>query len=218
MLESRLTTAVLVAGLVMALLLFAAAAKDINLPGNHEGFEPAQPIAFSHRLHAGELGIQCLACHYGAEKSRHAGIPSADVCMNCHKLVTDNWGSVLAEERKAEKEKRKPRRTISPELKKLYDYLGLDENLQPKQDVEPEPIPWVRVHDLPDFVYFDHRAHTRVGLQCQHCHGQVESMERVRQVEPFTMGWCVNCHRQATEEGINGRPVRASTDCVTCHF
>jgi hypothetical protein len=76
----------------------------------------------------------------------------------------------------------------------------------------------VRVHNLPDFVYFDHRAHVTAGVTCQHCHGPIESMERVRQVETLSMGWCVNCHRDATENGISGQAVHASTDCAVCHY
>ncbi len=217
-LESRVATAVLCVALAVGLGLLASAAPGIHLPGNHQGFEPTQPIAFSHRLHAGELAIQCLYCHSGAEKSRHAGLPTGTTCMNCHRVVTDVWGAVRAEERRAKKENRKPRRTVSAELKKLYDLLALDENLQPRPDAQPQPIPWVRVHDLPDFVYFDHRAHVRVGIRCQRCHGAVETMERVRQVEAFNMGWCVNCHRDANQNGVNGQSVHASVDCVTCHF
>jgi hypothetical protein len=218
MFNSHVGTALLLVALAVSIGLFAAAAKDIHLPRNHQGFEPEQPIAFSHRLHAGDLAIDCLYCHTAAEKSRHAGLPPASTCMNCHKLVTASWGAIRAEDRVAKEEKRKPRTIISPELKKLYDYLGLDEELKPRPDASPEPIPWVRVHDLPDFVYFDHRAHVSVGVECQRCHGEVESMERVRQVESLNMGWCVNCHREANEQGINGLPVRASLDCASCHF
>ncbi len=217
-LESRVTTALLSVALAVGLGLLARAGPDIHLPGNHQGFEPTQPIAFSHRLHTGELGIQCLYCHSAAEKSRHAGLPTGTTCMNCHQVVTDVWGAVRAEERRAKEEKRKLSRTVSAELGKLYDLLALDDKLQQRPDAAPQPIPWVRVHDVPDFVYFDHRAHVRVGIRCQHCHGPVETMERVRQVEAMSMGWCVNCHREANQKGINGQPVHASLDCVTCHF
>ena len=91
-------------------------------------------------------------------------------------------------------------------------------NLEPDTQVEPQPIRWKRVHQLPDFVYFDHRPHVAYGLACQKCHGAIETMERVRQVETLSMGWCVNCHREATKNGIDGRSVHASTDCAVCHY
>ena len=180
-----------------------------------------QPIAFSHRLHAGELNTACLYCHGAAEESRHAGIPAGSTCMNCHRLVTAPVVSVQAEDKLAQKEKRQPQRIVSPELQKLYDDLGL--TLNQKQELVPDPekrsrpVPWIKVYNLPDFVYFDHRAHVRVGVTCQKCHAAVETMERVRQVGDLSMGWCVNCHRTANQEGINGTRVYASTDCVTCH-
>ena len=117
----------------------------------------------------------------------------------------------------ADKEKRKPTTVVSEELQKLYDSLALDKNFQPKKDAEPQAIPWVRVHNLPDFACFDHQAHVTVGVTCQTCHGPVESMERMRQHASLSMGWCVNCHREATRDGINGREVKASIDCTVCH-
>jgi hypothetical protein len=107
---------------------------------------------------------------------------------------------------------------VSDKLRKLYDYYGLDESLQPIEGEEPKSIPWIRVHNLPDYVYFDHRAHVNAGVTCQRCPGPVESMERVSQFETLSMGWCVNCHREATENGINGQAVHASTDCAVCHY
>ncbi|NUQ64221.1 MAG: cytochrome c3 family protein [Pirellulales bacterium] len=214
----RITTVVLGVGLVFALLILIAAAGNVYLPGDHRGFEPTQPIAFSHQLHAGDLGIGCHYCHSAAEDGRHAGIPAADTCMNCHQTVTANWASVRAEDKAAEKEGRKPGRIVSPELQKLYDYLALDAELKPDPSKHPSSIPWVRIHDLPDFVYFDHRAHVQAGVECQKCHGPVETMERVRQVESLSMGWCVNCHRDANQNGVNGRQVNASLDCATCHW
>jgi len=218
LLDGRVLTAVLTVALFGSLFLFASVAREIHLPRDNRGFEPEQPIAFSHRLHAGELSIDCLYCHTGAERSRHAGVPPASTCMNCHRLVTASWGAIRAEDRAAKKENRKPRPIVSAELRKLYDYLALDEQLKPRPDAQPQPIPWVRVHDLPDFVYFDHRAHVNAGVDCQRCHGEVQTMERVRQVESLNMGWCVNCHRQVNEQGVKGQPVHAPLDCATCHF
>jgi len=212
------TTIVLLVALVFGAVILAFSAQGMRLPGNHQGFEPEQPIAFSHRLHAGELGIQCLYCHGAAEKGRHAGLPAASTCMNCHSTVSDVWAAVRAEDQAAQKQGRPPRRTISPELKKLYDLLALDGELKPTAGKEPAPIPWVRIHDLPDFVYFDHRAHVHAGVACQDCHGPVETMERVRQVQPLSMGWCVNCHRDANRQGIGGKQVHPSLDCSACHY
>jgi hypothetical protein len=205
--------------LALALTLAAASlAARANLPGNHQGYEPEQPIAFSHRLHAGELQIACLYCHAGAERSRYAGIPAASVCMNCHRYFTASARALAAEDAAAEREGRAPRPVVSPELRKLYDALGLGDTLRRDPARRPRPIAWVRVHSLPDFVYFDHRAHLAAGLGCRPCHGPVETMDRVRQVADLSMGWCVNCHRAAAREGIAGRAVRASTDCATCHY
>lgn len=205
--SQRIVTAVLSVALLFSLAALLGKAGGFHLPGNQQDYEPAQPIAYSHRLHAGELQIACLYCHFGAEKSRHAGIPPANVCMNCHKTVTATLGAVRAEDELARKEKRAIRPVMSAELAKLYDAIKTG-----------RPVAWTRVHRLPDFVYFDHRSHLSAGVSCQACHGPVETMERVRQVSDLSMGWCVNCHRQASREGVNGRPVQASIDCATCHF
>ncbi|MCW5979694.1 MAG: cytochrome c3 family protein [Bryobacteraceae bacterium] len=214
--KSSIATIVLATGLVFAVLTLAARLSDVRLPGNQQGYEPVQPIAYSHRLHAGELQVDCLYCHSGAEQSRHAGVPPAGVCMNCHGFVTTSLGALRAEDELAKQEGREPRKLISPELAKLYNAMGLDER---KPDPsQAQPIAWTKVHNLPDFVYFDHRAHQQAGVRCQTCHGPVETMERVRQFESLSMGWCVNCHRQANEIGVAGKPVNASIDCATCHY
>ena len=214
----RIVTVVLSVALVFAAALLIGGASRSRLPGDHQGFEPTQPIAFSHRLHAGELQIGCVYCHKDAQKGRHAGLPAASTCMNCHATIRDTWTVVRAEEEAAQKENREARQTISAELAKLYRDLALDEQGQPRADRPASPIPWVRIHDLPDFVYFDHRAHANSGVDCQQCHGAVETMERVRQVENLSMGWCVNCHRDANQLGVNGKAVHASLDCSTCHY
>jgi hypothetical protein len=205
--DRRIITLLLLVGVVFGGIALVPKLRSYHLPGNHQGYEPTQPIAFSHRLHAGELQIACVYCHSGAEKSRHAGIPATNVCMNCHKSMTASSGA-LRENPKA----------ISEELRKLYDSLGLDENLKPDSKKAPKPIPWVRVHNLPDFAYFDHRAHVSAGVACQKCHGPVETMDRVRQVESLSMGWCVNCHRDVNVTGVHGKKVNASLDCATCHY
>ena len=204
---SRILTILLGVAVLFSGVLLASRSAMFHLPGNHQGYEPVQPIAYSHRLHAGELQIQCQYCHFGADKSRHAGIPPAAVCMNCHKFVTASLGATRAEDELAEKEKRPPRPVVSSELRKLYDAVNTG-----------TPIAWTRIHALPDFAYFDHRPHVNAGVACQQCHGPVESMERVRQVSDLTMGWCVNCHRASNRTGVAGRRVNASINCSTCHF
>jgi hypothetical protein len=96
---------------------------------------------------------------------------------------------------------------VSAELRKLYDAVQ-----------QSSPIAWTRIHSLPDFAYFDHRPHVGAGVACQQCHGPVESMERVRQFSDLSMGWCVNCHRDANRIGVAGKRVNASINCSTCHF
>ena len=201
--NARILTIVLAIAVVFSALALVPRVRATRLPGDHRGLEPAQPIEFSHRLHAGELGVQCLYCHSGAERSRHAGIPAASTCMNCHRFVKAQRATVRAEEELAKKENRKPRLVVAPEIRKLEKAMTTN-----------TPIRWARIHQVPDFVYFDHRPHVSAGVPCQKCHGPVETMERVRQVESLNMGWCVNCHR--------GRSavvqVKASTDCSVCHM
>lgn len=234
---SPITTVLLIVGLGFALLTAAPNLATVHLPGNQVGYEPVQPIAFSHRLHAGELQVQCLYCHSGAERSRHAGIPAASTCMNCHRFVMATRGAVRAEDELAQQENRSPRRIISPEIQKIYAALALDANMQRDSSKPLQSIVWTRVYTLPDFVYFDHRPHVNAGVACQTCHGPVETMERVRQVGELSMGWCVNCHRGVDANGLDGkgnftsapapaanslkpapRRVYASTDCSTCHY
>ena len=215
---SSVVTFVLLAATAFAVLIALPGVGTARLPGNQAGYEPSQPIAFSHRLHAGELGVSCLYCHSGAEKSRYAGVPPANLCMNCHRFVPAPFGAIRAEDELAKKEKRAPRPIVSPEIQKLYDALALGPDRKPDPARQPRPIAWVKVHNVPAFVYFDHRGHVAAGVQCQQCHGPVETMERVRQVETLTMGWCVNCHRQVNQTGVGGKRVNASIDCVTCHY
>lgn len=214
----RLLTMALLAGLFCSSFVLARRVKGYPLPGRQTAYEPEQPIAFSHRQHAGDLQIACVYCHFGVENSRHAGIPAASVCMNCHRFVTAPQKDMLSEAIEARKEKRPPKLVVSPELQKLYDALALDTaKLEPDPTKKPEPIKWVKVHNLPAFTCFDHRSHVRTGLSCERCHGPVTTMDRVRQIEDLSMGWCVNCHRESGRTGLAGKQVQASTDCVTCH-
>lgn len=216
--NGRILTIVLVVAVSFSAIALVPRLAALRLPGDHRGFEPVQPIAFSHRLHSGELNIQCLYCHSGAERSRHAGIPSASQCMNCHRFVTAKRADVRAEEELAKSENRKPRPIINAELQKLYDALALDAKFNRDPQKRPRPVHWARIHQLPDFVYFDHRPHVASGMECQKCHGPVETMERVRQEASLNMGWCVNCHRGRDGTLVKAMPVKATSDCSACHF
>jgi hypothetical protein len=203
----RILTIVLGVAVVFSALALVPRLMATRLPGDHRGFEPVQPIEYSHRLHAGELGVPCLYCHSGAERSRHAGIPAASTCMNCHRFVKAKRATVRAEEELAKKEGRKPRLVVAPEIQKLEHAVSTG-----------TPIRWAHIHRVPDFVYFDHRPHVSAGVECQKCHGPIETMERVRQVESLNMGWCVNCHRGRNGTRLAGLPVKASSDCSSCHL
>ena len=205
--NGRIVTIVLGVAVMFSAIALVPRLIAMRLPGDHSGFEPAQPIVFSHRLHAGDLNIQCEYCHSGAQRSRHAGTPAASTCMNCHKFIAAKRADIRAEEERAKNEHRKPRPVVSKEINKLY--LAIKTS---------QPIRWNRIHEVPDFVYFDHRPHVASGLECQKCHGPVETMERVRQVQPLKMGWCVNCHRGRDGTVVKGLPVKATSDCSACHF
>ncbi len=152
-----------------ALLLFLLLAGKATLDGMYsigisQGYAPKQPIAYSHKLHAGQYKIDCNYCHTGVNKGKSANIPSANICMNCHNAI----------------------KRESPEIQKIYRAIEAD-----------QPIEWIRVHNLPDFAYFNHAQHVNVGgLECQQCHGEIEKMEVVEQRSSLTMGWCIDCHRQ----------------------
>ena len=193
--NQKVVTIVLIVGLLFSLAALALQAGAWHLPGNQQGYEPVQPVAFSHRLHAGEMQIACLYCHSGAEASRHAGIPPASTCMNCHKFVSAPLGALRAEDELAKKEKRAPQRIVSPEIQKVYDALALGADLKPDPSRQPAPIQWLKVHNLPDFVYFNHAIHIQKGIGCVSCHGRVDKMPIMWKEEPLTMEWCLECHR-----------------------
>lgn len=222
MLTSRaVTLAVFVGVAALLALVVVVQGADLPLAGNQIGYEPDQPIAFSHLLHAGDLQIACVYCHSAAERSRHAGIPSEQVCMNCHRYVPAPLAMVREEEERAAKATppAKPAYVVSPEIAKIYAALGLSDRAQPVAGATKKPIRWVRVHDLPDFVVFDHRSHVNAGVACETCHGTVAAMSRVSQFSDLTMGWCVNCHRQNEGQVLvtKGPVVHPPTDCTTCH-
>lgn len=182
---------IIILGVSALLIAGGVVVSGLRQVGDNQGYEPDQPIAFSHKVHAGDNGLSCLYCHFGAEKSRHAGIPPTGVCMNCH-------GNIKKD---------------SPEIVKIKRALE-----------DGNPIEWVKVHDLPDFVYFNHAQHVAVGkVKCQSCHGPVESMMRMRQDAPLTMGWCVDCHRQSDVVVHGTTEVKklsdiGGTDCARCHY
>jgi hypothetical protein len=216
--RSRVLFMLLLTGVALAGFSLVKNSSRIRLVGIDQGYQPAQPIAYSHRLHAGELAIPCLYCHSAAEKSRRAGIPAASVCMNCHRFVTTTMGAIREEDKRAAAEGRDPRPLVSGEIDKLYAALALDDKMQRDATLATTPIVWKRVHSIPDFVAFDHRPHVAAGIICQSCHGPIETMERVRQEASLTMGWCVQCHRDKTGRTAAGVPVNPPLDCVTCHY
>jgi len=184
------------AAVVFALAaLGGVGARALSRVGVHQGYAPEQPIAFSHKLHAGDSQIPCLYCHFGARTSRHAGIPPVNVCMNCHGVLT----------------------------KQTVEIEKLKESVQRSQ-----AIAWTKVHNLPDFVYFNHSQHVVGGVTCQACHGPVETMARIRQDAPLTMGWCVQCHRSRGADlrqkflTLSKKPDShgpyAGLDCGKCHY
>lgn len=155
--------------------------------GVDQGYQPVQPIHFSHKIHAGDNKIECKYCHSSARVSKHSGIPSLNICMNCHMNIGEYNGETSAKYSKDFYDK---------EIQKLYAATGWDPAKQAYVN-ESKPVKWVRIHNLPDFVYFNHSQHVSVaGVECQKCHGEIQEMEIVEQYAPLTMGWCINCHRE----------------------
>jgi cytochrome c2 len=151
-----------------------------------KGYKPEQPIKFSHKLHAGEHEIACQYCHSSVEKSRHAGIPSVNICMNCHKGIQK--GPQYGEK----------------EIAKIYAAAGFDVKEQKYDESKQNPLKWIKVHNLPDHVYFNHSQHVVVGqIACATCHGNVKEMTVAEQKAPLTMKWCIECHRK-TEVVMEG--------------
>jgi mono/diheme cytochrome c family protein len=163
--------------------------------GVDQGYAPIQPIHYSHKIHAGDNKIECKYCHSSARVSKHSGIPSLNVCMNCHKSIYEYKGN--PEGPSAEDLANGYTNDFyTGEIKKLYKAVGWDEENQ-KYTGDSQPVEWVRIHNLPDLAYFNHSQHVSVaGIECQTCHGPVEEMEIMYQYAPLTMGWCINCHRE----------------------
>lgn len=179
-----------VVGVMVALIVFTVVFGLIGFDygnkviGVQKGYMPAQPINYSHELHAGKYKINCQYCHSGADKSKQATIPSPSTCMNCHMYVTASA---------------KYDGKISPEIQKIYDAVGWDGEKKLYDPSKPQkPIKWIRIHNLPDHAYFNHAQHVRIGkVECQACHGPIETMKVVSQQRSLQMGWCINCHREA---------------------
>ncbi|MBC7936534.1 MAG: c-type cytochrome [Rhizobacter sp.] len=166
--------------------------------GRHKNYQPEQPIYYSHKVHAGVNQISCLYCHGSAQDSKHAGIPSVNVCMNCHMAIKEYGGDKIFKEDGTEV-------NGTEEIQKLYKYAGWNPatakyNPDNNGDGTPDgakPIEWVKIHNLPDHVYFNHSQHVKVGKQqCQTCHGNIQEMPEVYQASELSMGWCINCHRE----------------------
>ena len=167
------------------------ALKDIGVyadPAQNREYNPEQPIAFNHKLHAGTNAINCQYCHSGVERSKTAGIPSVNVCMNCHKGIS------------------KGPTTGTTEIAKIYDAAGWDPD-KGEYNKPQKPIKWIKVHNLQDFVFFSHQQHVKVGKQdCATCHGDLKEMTTARQVQPLTMSWCIDCHRKTEVPGMQDNP------------
>lgn len=165
------------------LTLAAAAALLTAYAGasSSQGNAPDQPVAFPHTLHAaGNLKMNCVYCHFSANKSPDPGLPAVSTCMGCHTTAAID----------------------KPEVKKLAGFWE-----------RKEPVPWVRIHKLPEYVHFPHMRHVNAGVSCQACHGEVQNMVKVYQQNSLNMGWCVNCH-----VGRSNPPFKARYDCATCHY
>lgn len=176
--------------------------------GVYQGYEPTQPIKFSHAKHAGELKIDCEYCHTGVRESKHATIPSSSTCMNCHKAVEEGptygkteiakiYASIGWDPNKDVYIENYQHKTKDEVLKVYEEWLGGNNDAyRAVEQYVQKPIDWVQIHKLPDHAYFNHAQHFEVaGIACQTCHGAVEEMEVVKQFSPLTMGWCIDCHR-----------------------
>ena len=175
--------------------------------GRHKNYQPEQPIYYSHKVHAGTNQISCLYCHGGAQDSKFASIPSVNVCMNCHMAIKEYKGDPIVKDDGTSV-------NGTAEIQKLYNYAGwnakqLKYNPDNNDDGLPDgshPIQWIKIHNLPDHVYFNHSQHIKIGKQhCQTCHGNIQEMPEVYQFAELSMGWCINCHRESKVDFINNK-------------
>lgn len=163
---------------VVITILFKGVIDGLYSIGVQKDYQPKQPIAFSHKVHAGTYEIECKYCHTGAMKGKQANIPSPNICMNCHSQIKEGTN------------------TGTGEIAKIYSAVGYNPDTQSYTGVT-KPIEWVRIHNLPDLAYFNHSQHVNVaGVICQTCHGPIETMDVVKQYSLLTMGWCIDCHRK----------------------
>ncbi len=181
---------------IIALIFFAIAGFFFTKAGigfgRQKNYQPVQPIYYSHKVHAGINQINCLYCHGSAWESKHAAVPSVNICMNCHRGITEYTKGPKLYDGNGEEV------NGSAELAKLFKYAGFDPKKPNSWDPsKAKPVEWIKIHNLPDHVYFNHSQHVRAGkVQCQSCHGEITAMDEVKQVSELSMGWCVNCHRQ----------------------
>jgi cytochrome c551/c552 len=160
----------------------------INL-GRSKDYQPEQPIYYSHKVHAGINQINCQYCHIGVYQGKQATLPSVNVCMNCHMAINEYKGEKIINEDGVEI-------NGTAEIQKLYKYAGFEEG-KAWDATKAKPIEWVRIHNLPDHVYFNHAQHVNAGkVACQTCHGEIQKMGEVKQQNDLSMGWCINCHRE----------------------
>lgn len=191
--SNKTTTGVVILFIVGGLMSAGwYAMKDIGVYANPETkleYQPEQPIAFSHKIHAGDNAVNCQYCHSGVERSKTAGIPTVNVCMNCHRGISKGQSDAG-----------------TAEIAKIYDAAGWDPKAA-KYNKPQKPIQWVKVHNLQDFVFFSHQQHVKVGKQeCATCHGDLTTMTTAKQVQPLTMAWCVDCHRTTEVPGMKDNP------------
>ncbi|MDY3318682.1 c-type cytochrome [Riemerella anatipestifer] len=189
---------------VLAILAVYGVWNWLMWVGVYKGYKPEQPIYFSHKIHAGENKIDCQLCHSSAKYGKVSEIPSLNVCMNCHKNISEYKGSYI--------EPGKSKEFYTSEIKKIYAAVGWDETTQ-SYTGKTQPVEWVRIHNMPDFVYFNHAQHVVAGeaaikkaknvdVVCKACHGAIDTMNVAKMANDFTMGWCIDCHR-STEVDMN---------------
>jgi hypothetical protein len=163
-----------------ALAALATIVSAYSAASSSQGNSPVQPVKFLHPVHVQTLKLNCVYCHFSANKSPDPGLPAMSTCMGCHTVAGPQ----------------------KPEIQKLASYWN-----------KKQPVPWIRIHKVPEYVHFPHMRHVNAGVSCQTCHGQVQNMAQVQQQNSLNMGWCVNCHI-----GRSNPPFKARDDCATCHY
>lgn len=184
---------------LLALAIGAVLLSAYSGASSAEGRGPVQPIDFPHPVHVQQLGMNCTYCHYAANKSPDAGMPAMSTCAGCHNLAAVGPNRPARDGQPAR---------VSEPLTKLFDYLDAKGG-----GVNAKPVPWVRIHKVPDYVTFPHMRHVNAGVTCQSCHGPVQEMDRVYQAASLNMGWCVNCHVQGYD-AAEGRKLTGATDTL----